>query len=447
MASPNIILIILDCFRADKIFTKFNNIFLTPNMAQLLKNSIYFKNCIANSPWTIPSHISIFTGLYPSQNKFYNTDINILNKKIPVLPEILKNLGYHTLFYSENPFISIKTGFTRGFDIILKDPLTFEENFFYKNNILKKFQSFLKILDISIRKYLKNSISKNIWYELKIRIEKYFLKLIRSLCWRNLLLNFKDDTLLELNKIKELFKIKKINDPIFCFFNIMATHYPYIPKKELFNIFGISNMDFKFMKKFFFKTKKFIENSNIKNLPLSPKKTASLIKLYNSCVFYSDLIVKKIIYLFNELKKLENTYVIITSDHGEHLCNKFDHYLWGHHTYLSVYNPLIRVPLIIYNKNFSKSIIDEQVQLKDLFHTILHLTGIVKNNLNSFLKLENSILYQIENNTTPKYIYGEYLKQKKGKEIIINRAIKYKNVLSSRLIEKLINDICFIKSK
>ena len=62
MSPPNIILIVLDTFRADRINSYYKDKNLTPYMVNLLDNSIYFKNCIAVSPWTLPSHISMFTG-------------------------------------------------------------------------------------------------------------------------------------------------------------------------------------------------------------------------------------------------------------------------------------------------------------------------------------------------------------------------------------------------
>ena len=93
MQKPNIIFIVLDTLRADRVLQKQNNVELTPFIKGILKKSIYFENCIANSPWTLASHISMFTGLYPIQNRILENNVYALNNKLPILTEILKKNG------------------------------------------------------------------------------------------------------------------------------------------------------------------------------------------------------------------------------------------------------------------------------------------------------------------------------------------------------------------
>ena len=86
-------------------------------------------------------------------------------------------------------------------------------------------------------------------------------------------------------------------------------------------------------------------------------------------------------------------------------------------------------------------IINEQVQLKDIFHTILHLTGIKKPR-NKYLEIEKSLIYQIDNEKTPKYIFGEYLKSKKNQALILsNYKTKY-----LKLLPRMLNHIYFLRS-
>lgn len=94
---------------------------LMPFTKSIISNSIYFKNCIANSPWPLPSHYSMFTGLYPTQIKQISNGIKKLSVKIPILTEILKSMGYFTISSSENVHISQKFGLTRGFDVIINN--------------------------------------------------------------------------------------------------------------------------------------------------------------------------------------------------------------------------------------------------------------------------------------------------------------------------------------
>jgi len=139
---------------------------------------------------------------------------------------------------------------------------------------------------------------------------------------------------------------------------------------------------------------------------------------------------------------LDNTSIIITSDHGELLGTPNDHYYWTHGVFHSVYESLIRVPLIIYNSNFKSKKVEKQVELKDLFHTILHLTGIPEKN-NEYLDITKSLIHQIETNSTPKYIYGEFLKDKNE---MFNRLNYHRRQIDDKLIQKLLNDIYYLRS-
>ena len=164
MKKNNIVLIVLDTLRADRILAEFQNRNLTPNIKELLKNSIYFKNCISNSTWTLPSHISMFTGLYETQNELLSRNIYKLSKKLPVLTEILRDLGYMTSCYTENPWISEKTGLSRGFDIYHKS-----WNIAIMNKILNK-------IDLVIKFNLRNKSILKFWEKIRKRSERILYK-------------------------------------------------------------------------------------------------------------------------------------------------------------------------------------------------------------------------------------------------------------------------------
>jgi arylsulfatase A-like enzyme len=91
---------------------------------------------------------------------------------------------------------------------------------------------------------------------------------------------------------------------------------------------------------------------------------------YESCISYLD---SQIWFLFEELRQralLDNTVVIITSDHGELFG---EHGLYGHGNCL--YRPVLQVPLlIIYPPSVPAGFeVAEPVSLRDLPSTILNL--------------------------------------------------------------------------
>ena len=66
--NPNIILITMDTTRADHLSCYGYHKKTTPNLDALAEESVIFTNAYATSPWTLPSHASIFTGMYPAKH-------------------------------------------------------------------------------------------------------------------------------------------------------------------------------------------------------------------------------------------------------------------------------------------------------------------------------------------------------------------------------------------
>ncbi|MFX1276296.1 MAG: sulfatase-like hydrolase/transferase [Promethearchaeota archaeon] len=458
MNHPNIIFIVLDTFRADKISENYENNILTPNLNKLLNNSIYFKNCIANAPWTLPSHISMFTGLYPSQVKRNSNNFLKISTKFPVLTEILNNLGYSSLCFSENPYLTWKEfGLNRGFEKIvvgIKDIVNWSDKKLPMiSNLLNKIEH---ILGSRIKFKLLYRFFKRIIDE--ILINGILAGIIKKIFWKNYLSNYNNRTFRDLDKFFKLLKNDRINKPYYMYLNVMATHYPYLPINEVLQKFNITSKDFKKVRDFFFtNVHKFRTRFNIKLKKISKEKINIIEKFYNASVYYADMIIKKIIDELHNIGIFENSYLIITSDHGEHLFSDLDKNLWEHHTCLSVYKPVIHVPLIIYHSSFNKKLIKDQVELKDLFHTILHLTGIPIEN-NKYLNLNKSIINQINTKTTPKYIFGEYSKFNSDMNemfYFFNRLGIYKSIIPKRkkkvlkihdILLKMRGDITYLRS-
>ena len=157
MSFPSIILIVLDCLRADRVSSNYKNKNMTPIMNNLLENSIHFENCIANSTWTVPSHVNMFTGLYQTQKWLVSKSNKKFGNKIPILAEILKDLGYSTISFTENPWINRDLEFDRGFDIFLenwkKPCFKIEES-----KIFQSTTSFIRKIDSTLKK-LQNLIN------------------------------------------------------------------------------------------------------------------------------------------------------------------------------------------------------------------------------------------------------------------------------------------------
>lgn len=368
----------------------------------------------------------MFSGLYEHQNYNLTNNIYELSKKVPLLPQILKDKGYFTFLYTENPYLTKEAGFFRGFDFPFLN-----WDILFKNNLLDKIDRWIKAI-------LKQGFWFSFWHKFKTILDRIFKNLNWKRWIRDRYVNPLEKIDLNLQKILS----KSQNKPFFLFFNLMVTHAPYLSSQNILKNFGLSIDDFKRIKSLLlFPLENFIE-INFASKHLSEKKTLILNKLYDASVLYCDWIIKQIFLKLKNLGMLENTYVIITSDHGELLGTPNDHYYWTHGVFHSVYEPLIRVPLIIYNTNFKSKKITKQVELKDLFHTMLHLTGIPEQK-NEFLDLSKSLIHQIDTHSTPNYIYGEFIK---SKDEMLNRINYHRRQIDDNLIQKLLNNIYFLRS-
>ena len=125
---PSVVLIVLDTARADRLPVYGNDRIKTPNLSDFIRDSLVYDRCIASSPWTLPSHASLFTGLYPaehgSQNivteqKWFGTlqPSRPLDEKFVTLAEILKQHEYFTAGVVSN-YLYLQPGFQldQGFD-------------------------------------------------------------------------------------------------------------------------------------------------------------------------------------------------------------------------------------------------------------------------------------------------------------------------------------------
>src|SRR6185436_18323890 len=66
---PNVLVVVIDTLRADRLGAYGNPRGLTPFMDGLARRGTLFERTYAASSWTIPSVASLFTSRYPSQHR------------------------------------------------------------------------------------------------------------------------------------------------------------------------------------------------------------------------------------------------------------------------------------------------------------------------------------------------------------------------------------------
>jgi choline-sulfatase len=113
----HIIFIGVDTLRGDQIGKKAGNLSLTPHMEQFIRDSVYLENTYAQTSWTLPSFMSLFTGLYE-----YNHDVGIKESLSPEKPYLVEQLSrdFITFAYHGGKVMNSRWGFSRGFDYYKK---------------------------------------------------------------------------------------------------------------------------------------------------------------------------------------------------------------------------------------------------------------------------------------------------------------------------------------
>ena len=119
---PSLILISVDCLRADHVGTYGYGAPTTPNLDAFAKTGVVFETAVSTAPWTIPSHYSMLTGLPPSfhgvggsPEDYWHGEARSLSSSVPYLPELLAREGYVTHAVVSSEPVSATFGFQRGF--------------------------------------------------------------------------------------------------------------------------------------------------------------------------------------------------------------------------------------------------------------------------------------------------------------------------------------------
>ena len=93
---------------------------------------------------------------------------------------------------------------------------------------------------------------------------------------------------------------------------------------------------------------------------------------YDAAIFELDTLLRNLMTALEAAGALDNTVVVLTADHGEHLG---EHHMFDHQ--FSVYQELLYVPLVVhYPPRFRPGRDDGRVSTYDLFPTLLDLAGV-----------------------------------------------------------------------
>lgn len=291
---PNIVLLVMDTARADRLSCYGENLDTTPYIDELAQDGVIFENVISTSPWTIPSHASLFTGSY-ARTHGVSWKHPYMDDDLLTLAGFLSGLGYSTYGFSNNPGIGSLTGFARGFDLFVE---------VWRNSI-------------------KNP---SLFFKIRFTLSKA--------------MGLTDDGAAETNhRVLELLR-RHGKRPFFLFVNYIEPHLRYHPPHHFEERYAGSGERVRRMKKLDFRL---LYDMLAGKATLDSFEKETLRDLYDGEIAYLDSRIGELVQALGKLGLYDKTVFILTSDHGENLG---EHNLIDHQ--FSIHETLLNVPLIIH---------------------------------------------------------------------------------------------------
>ena len=107
------VLVSCDTLRADALGA-YGSPLPTPHLDRLARSGTLYENAYSSSPWTLPSHMTMLTGLYPGEHRV--NPQRALPSSFPTLAERLRARGVEAAgFATKAGWMSGRFGFERGF--------------------------------------------------------------------------------------------------------------------------------------------------------------------------------------------------------------------------------------------------------------------------------------------------------------------------------------------
>jgi arylsulfatase A-like enzyme len=321
----NVVLIVVDTLRADGLSCYGSEFESSPRIdAWARESGVIFNHVVVSAPWTLPSHVSIFTGMDP-----INHSMNVgepIDESLITLAEALSEQGYATVAFTGGGYLSTDFALMQGFDKV---------HYFYESRARPRETG--------------NDIESGVDH---------------TLTW------------LDANA----------DHPFFLMFHTYEVHAPYRPREPFVSRFLgvepgtidtlISTGPVEPTREIGYQlTSRLMQRHTENGLryePIDPDLEPMVPALYASSVANADAHIGRILDKLEALGVADNTIVILTSDHGEALG---ENGLAGHAT---LQECEIMVPLIVAapGSKARGGRVDEQVQSISITPTILDLLGL-----------------------------------------------------------------------
>lgn len=357
----NVIIVVFDAFSAYNISLYGYDRKTTPNIARLAKRAIVYHNHFAGGNFTTPGTASLLTGALPWTHRAFRPNSEVAE------PFASRNIfsafkNYYRIAYTHNGW---------AYTLLRQFSHEIDELIARQKLMLGSFDAAIQSLfknddDIASVSWIRNMKIKEEGYAYSLFLSHLLetqqakeIEYLRPSFPRGLPTAGSDNGFLLEDAIDTIGKrLSDIPQPFVGYFHVLPPHRPYRTSREFVDTF-ISD-GFKPIEK-----PTDIFGKDINNVLLKNRVE------YDEFILYCD---KEFGRLYDQLESsglLDNTWLILTSDHGE----MFERGIGGHMTN-ALYQPVVRIPLMIFEPGRQTNLdISEYTSAIDVLPTLTHLTG------------------------------------------------------------------------
>lgn len=325
----NVVLISIDSLRADHVHAYGYGRRTTPTIDRIARQGALFENVVAASSWTLPTHVTMLTGLTPRQHGVEYFSGSRLESGITTLGEVLQNAGYQTYGVFSGPYLHPTFGLHRGF------------------HRYESADGEVLCLDGDC-----NARPDSLATDRAIRVahEKAHRTVTSPMVTKRSL---------------DFLQIREPGKPFFMFLHYFDVHHDYIPPEEYWRKFD-ARYEGRFSGRDF-------ENNPEVHPFMDARKLRHLVARYDGEISYTDFHIGNLLRALNQRGLSDDTLVVVTSDHGDEF---FEHRGKGHGR--TLFDEVIRVPLVMKlpGRIEPGTRITAQVRQQDMMPTILGLAGV-----------------------------------------------------------------------
>ncbi|MCI4330731.1 MAG: sulfatase-like hydrolase/transferase [Thermoplasmata archaeon] len=327
----DVLVVVLDCVRAEDFAGGLTPVGGMPFVEQLQRESVAFPRATAPSPWTIPSHASLFTGLYPWQHGVHMKAALNLDTSLPTIPSLLHRQGYSTVSVSSNGFICPEFGLTAGFDASAWGDWWEKFLRLPESELPPRAVNFPRTQDLPTGSFW-NSLESPVRYANRFPLllnagSHLASRILRpDAPFQPVVSPWIEPT------VRGWVASQPAQTPLFCFVNLYDAHEPYLTEPS-----GLRG------------SRAIREYARLRmdrtslltgHWTPSPWEFDRLHELYRDMIRRMDVRIRALVDAFKDAGRWDRTLMILTSDHGQ---------AFGEHGFLfhgyRVWEPLLRIPL------------------------------------------------------------------------------------------------------